>query len=345
MMNRTFSSAISEKNCFDFLRFIFAFSVFCSHFCVSTGNNLIKWPISASMGVSGFFVISGFLIMKSYYRSSGLVDYGLKRIKRIFPAYMLTVVLCAFLFSFVSSLSFSDYFSSTTFYKYLFANLSFLNFIQPTLPGVFESNHLPYVNASLWTIKVELSLYAVVPLLVLFVKKKPIKLFVSVYILSFVFSWIMTYFSNKFDNSLLLLLRRQFLGQIIYFISGVILLFYFDQIKTQTKWLVPVSILVVVLKYYFSFLLLDLFYPFCFTVLIIWFAYYFKKLSIFSKYGDCSYGFYLFHFPVIQLFIHFGWLKQNPVLLFVVCFCVILSLSYLSWHLLEKKFLKRRFSK
>ena len=164
-----FSPNISLPNSFDFFRLLFAFSVFVGHFGVLTSYNTLWFPISPSMGVGGFFIISGFLITRSYYKSKNLLDYSLKRIRRIVPAYMLIVLVCAVFLSFLSSLPLQEYFSNKIFFKYLIANISFLNFIQPTLPEVFTHNLLPYVNGSLWTIKVEICLYAFVPVLVLFI--------------------------------------------------------------------------------------------------------------------------------------------------------------------------------
>ena len=111
-----FSPNISGHNSFDFLRLLFAFSVFIAHFGGLTSNK-IYFPISASMAVSGFFIISGFLITRSFYRSKNLLDYSLKRIRRVFPAYMLVVVVFAVLLSAVSLLSFQDYFTSKTFFN------------------------------------------------------------------------------------------------------------------------------------------------------------------------------------------------------------------------------------
>ena len=335
-----FSPDISQANSFDFFRLLFAFSVFVAHFDVLTYNTF-WFPISAGMGVSGFFIISGFFITRSYYRSKNLGDYTAKRIRRIVPAYMLIVVVCAVLLSLLSSLSLQEYFSNKDFFRYLAANISFLNFIQPTLPDVFTNNPLPYVNGALWTIKVEICLYACVPILALFIKKKPAFLFVFLYIFSFFFVLYMNFLAEKTGNNLYEILSRQFLGQIRFFISGVALLFYFDWLKQNKKWLLPISIIIIISRYFVSFQAIDLFYPIAFAVTIILFAYIFSGLKILTRFGDYSYGLYLFHFPVIQIITHFGWLKNSPALLFLLCFGVTFLLSCLSWHFLEKRVLKR----
>jgi hypothetical protein len=85
-----------------------------------------------------FFVVSGFLIARSYESSSSLKSYISKRIRRIVPAYLLVVFLCAILLSLVSTYSFREYFSNTQVYKYLFWNSIFLNFKAPWLPEFSE---------------------------------------------------------------------------------------------------------------------------------------------------------------------------------------------------------------
>jgi peptidoglycan/LPS O-acetylase OafA/YrhL len=338
----SFSPNISKENGFDVLRLFFAFSVFIGHFGVLTPVH-IYWPVSPSMGVAGFFIISGFLITRSYYRSSGFWDYAVKRIRRIVPAYFFIVIASALLLSFVSSLSLQEYFTSKDFYQYLAANLSFLNFIQPTLPGVFTDNLLPFVNGSLWTIKVELALYTFLPFLALFLKRKIGFVLFGTYMFSLLFYYFMSYLHDSSNNALYLILRRQFLGQIRFFVAGVIVLFYFDFIiERNIKWFLYPSVFIFLLRYVVQSWIIDCLFPLSFAVLIIWFAYYFGKLSVLSRYGDFSYGFYLFHFPIIQVFVHSGWFKENPVLLLLACFGSILLLSCLSWHLLEKHILKRK---
>jgi peptidoglycan/LPS O-acetylase OafA/YrhL len=335
-----FSPEVAKRNGFDFLRLFFAFSVFMAHFG-ELASVAVWWPVSSAMGVAGFFIISGFLITRSYYRSAGLRDYCRKRIRRIVPAYVLVVVACALLLSLAGTLPVQEYFTDGRFYKYLVANLSFMNFLQPALPGVFTDQP---VNGALWTIKVELALYAVVPLLALFLRKRPALILGAVYVLSCLFDRGMSLLYESSGNELYLILERQFLGQIRFFVAGIFLLFYFDFItKRHIRWLLPVAAVIFLLRYFFTgHWVIEALYPIAFAILIVSFAFHFGKLAAVSRYGDFSYGFYLYHFPVLQLFLGVDWLKNHPVCLFPVCFCTVSGLACLSWHLLEKPILRRR---
>lgn len=113
------------------------------------------------LAVDVFFIISGFWITISLFRSSSIKEYCIKRITKIFPMYLIVIVSFSMLFFYFSDLSFSEYFASSDFWKYLLWNVLTLNFIQPSLPNVF--NNVP-VNGSLWTIKVEIGFYILLPI-------------------------------------------------------------------------------------------------------------------------------------------------------------------------------------
>ena len=162
LLNESSKELLKKGNCFDFLRYFFATSLIIVHFCTLTNSDQF-WFVSGTTRVKAFFIMSGFLVFYSYIKKENLKDYIKKRIRRILPPYLLVITLCVILGLFVTNMTIQDYVTSKETYKYLIANFSFLNFIQPTLPGVFESNPIQAVNGSLWTMKVEVMFYVSVP--------------------------------------------------------------------------------------------------------------------------------------------------------------------------------------
>ena len=153
------SGADFSRNNLDCLRLILASVVVLFHISLTNIPALaFDKYFSARFAVNTFFVISGLLIYRSYVRSSSVGSYFEKRVRRIYPAYFTVVVLAALALCPLSSLPVSQYFG-VGFWKYLGANLVFLNFLAPSLPGVFTSNSISAVNGALWTLKIEVAFY------------------------------------------------------------------------------------------------------------------------------------------------------------------------------------------
>jgi peptidoglycan/LPS O-acetylase OafA/YrhL len=119
--------------------------------------------------------------------------------------------------------------------KYLAANLTFLNFLHPTLPHVFSSQAIDAINGALWTLKIEVMFYATVPLIVyLFKRCGRMPVLITLYVLSFVYSWTTTQYAQSTGSSFWLLLSHQFPAQLDYFLSGALLYYYKPLFK---RWL------------------------------------------------------------------------------------------------------------
>lgn len=179
---------------------------------------------NTKLAISGFFVISGFLIAKSYEKNPSLIIYFWKRVKRIVPAYFTVIMFCAIFLWFVSQLSFSDYFSDVQFWKYLIANLSFQNYIEPCLPNVFEGNLICAVNGSLWTIKIEEGFYLSVPIFYWFLRTKKMNFWV-LNVLIYVFAIV---YYNYFNSIDLYVIAKQLPGAMAFFVSGIVLFKKFE---------------------------------------------------------------------------------------------------------------------
>ncbi len=320
------------KNNFDFLRVILAFIVFLGHLGTLSASKdlafLEKSPIE--IAVFGFFVVSGFLIARSYERSSSLKSYLKKRIKRIVPAYLLVVFLCAILLSLVSTYSLYDYFRNPQVYKYLFWNSLFLNFKALWLPGVFGNQA---VNGALWTLKIEMCYYFCVPLLFLLFGKNNKYRNISLIILYFLSLVYLNYFEelNKISIS------KQLPGSLCYFIAGMLIYFNFEKFIKHKHILFIIAIITVWID-----LILDikLFSPMMIGIIFLYITYSFKFLNNFGKYGDFTYGIYIFHFPIIRTFTTLGLFEHyNPFLMAFVCMLVVIIVGVCSWNFYEKRFL------
>lgn len=333
-------SQIENKNCFDFLRFFFAADIMLAHLSeLSQNKNLIFLSnyTNSFIGVSGFFVISGFLVSKSFTNTDSLKSYFIKRAKRILPAYFFVLILAVLFLSVFSTYSFIDYFINIDIIKYLIWNALFLNFVHPNLPGLFQDNLTTVVNGSLWTLKVEEGFYIILPIIFYLIKKtkKAFIVLLSIYFLSIVYTFFM--------NEIILkpVLARQLPGYMAYFATGIFLYLNFKYILEYKTPLLIIAIVSIYLTRMLE-LQIDFIYPAAFGIFVIIVAYSLPMLNNFGKYGDFTYGIYIFHFPIIQVFRQYDMFeKYNPILMTICIIVITLSFAIFSWFFVEKIFLDR----
>ena len=340
MINTLNNKQIEQTNCFDFLRFFLASQIVLYHLAVLSQNESLSFlgrMFNANLAVKGFFIISGFLVAKSYVNTATLKMYFVKRVKRILPAYLFVVFFAAIALFFASNLSFSNYFLNINFYKYIGWNSIFMNFMHPCLPNVFNNNLMCAVNGSLWTLKVEEGFYLFLPLifLIIFKVKRALLVLVVLYLLSFLYWYIFDFHFNK------PLLAKQFPGYLSYFCSGIFLFLYYEKLF-QRKWLyLCFAILAMLLTYKIN-VTLNIFYPISLGVIIIVSAYSIPILNNFGRYGDFTYGLYIYHFPIIQIFKQYDLFeKYNPFLMGFFVLVLTFIFAIFSWFFVEKRFLAR----
>ncbi|MDO8828420.1 acyltransferase [Methylophaga sp.] len=332
---------IPKNNNLDLLRFSFAFVVFlvhAYHLSDSASLSIFNTIFSAKMAVECFFVVSGFLIFMSYEHSSSLNRYFEKRARRIYPAYFSVVVICALFGSLLSTYSYSEYFFSSEFYRYLIANLVFLNFIQPSLPGVFSENSLAAVNGALWTLKIEVMFYLSVPVFVWLFRRIGLwQGLTFLYLTSFIYSFCMQLLIDQ-HGGIFVEIQRQLPGQLMFFIAGGALYYSFNFFQKNAT---PLLILAIAAYFVESFFETGLLYAASLGIFVVYFGFVFKYLGNFGKYGDFSYGIYILHFPILQTFISYQYFASYPYLAMISSVIAVMLTAYFMWHGVEKKMLNK----
>lgn len=338
--------SISHDNNMMVVRYYLSFCVLIAHTAVLTQLNL-PWIQRGTVDVGCFFAISGFLMFPSFQKRPTWKHYISRRARRILPPYFLIVILCAFSFVLISDLSWQEYFTNQSFWKYLAANLSFLNFIQPSLPGVFQGSEFynSAVNGSLWTMKGEWVCYLSVPFVFKMIKNKPkyggIILFLIV-IISILSRYYLSIHEEKTGNIIYGILAKQFGTLLVFFYIGTLVNYYYPLFLKYKWYIIVVDFFIIFLSDYIPFYNYIL-QPIVAGTLVIWFSMVGTWGKFLSKHDSVSYDIYLFHYPIIQLAIFFGLPKIVPpyiVLLIIVAISV--SLAFLSWNLIGKRFSKRK---
>lgn len=338
---------IDRNNNFDFLRCLAAVMVILSHSFALTGADnrelLVRltngqWTLGG-IAVAIFFMISGYLITQSYNNSVNISEFSIKRALRIFPGLIVVVVISSFVLGpIISTLPFREYLSHAQTYRYLL-HTSILFPIEYSLPGVFNSNIYPNaVNGSIWTIPYELICYAMVGLLGVFgflKKGKAISFLLLVCLVSFYF--LPSSILNVIKGDIII---SHMIELSIYFLTGVLFCLYRTKIKFNYVYLV----LSLVALFYCCFNGNFKFVFFLVGPYIVFFLAFNQKLRLysFSKYGDFSYGLYIYAFPVQQLIVYIFKNNIDPKTNFLIALPVTFVLAFMSWHLVEKRFIKKK---
>ena len=329
-----------RHNNFDLLRFLFAGTVMLVHAHVLSRRPelafLSDW-LSSELAVRAFFVVSGLLVFMSWDKTRNITRYAEKRLRRIYPAYFTVVAGCALLLCFASTVDTSTYFG-VDWAKYLASNLVFLNFLKPTLPGVFEGNTYHEVNGALWTLKIEVMFYVSVPLFAwLFDRVGKLRAIVVLYVLSALYAWGCAQFAASSGSAGWLILRRQLPGQLCYFMVGALWYYHYAFFERHAVKLAWAAAALGVLNRFVPIALLE---PLWLGTPVVFFGL-FRYAGNFGRYGDFSYGFYILHFPVLQTMVVLGVFAWSPFAALAIACAVVLTLAVLLWHLVEQPFLAR----
>lgn len=328
----------------DIARYAMAFLVLIGHFDVLTGSDVFINLTAESVG--GFFALSGFLMYPSFQKARNIRQYVGDRARRILPPYVFAVVLCALGLSFFSTFSAADYFSASGFRNYLAANLAFLNWLHPDLPGVFQGSEFvnDAVNGSLWTMKVEWCLYLSVPVMMWAIGRfrwNSIWAMVTVIAVSILYRLGFMLLYEQTGREIYEILGRQIFGQLSYFYCGMLVYFAREWFDRNRRQIFIVSLLLYIatrgVPYASVFAA-----PMLYSGIVLSFSMLRHTIPWVSRSNNISYNIYLLHYPAIQIAVYYGvdpacpWMPLAGV---VLATCL---LSIVSAVTVEKPFRKKR---
>lgn len=322
---------LPDQNNFDLVRFVLAMTVCLVHVGQLPGiPELAAFAdceaLAKRVAVPAFFAVSGLLIMRSYERSRSLWSYLDKRARRIVPGYVIVVIGTAIALGPLSTAP--AFYFTHDWWAYIGANLATLNFLHPTLPGVFDTHWEAAVNGALWTIKIEIGFYLLVPLLSMARRRIGAwTMVLSIFLLSAV--WAMA-IPKPFAH--------QLPGQLQYFMVGAAFHYGWPWIQQR---LLPIAGAAVVLLLTHQVISIGLLYPIALgaAVLTISLA---PSLGNFGKHGDFSYGIYILHFPIVQSLIEFGIFQRSPWSGVAASIMLTVVGAMVLWHFVEAPLLGRR---
>jgi peptidoglycan/LPS O-acetylase OafA/YrhL len=332
-----------HRNNFGFLRLLFATLVIVSHSAELIDGNRSREPLTNLFGVltlgelavDGFFLISGYLVVQSFEHSGSTLNYLMKRIRRIYPGFLVAYFVCVFVIApwvgnDLATMSFGDL--ASVIRKALFLR-------EP--PKVYGFAGLPYppLNGAMWTIHEEFRCYLLVILFGL------IGIYRNKWILALMTTALLALMEMKFDPGFSEVIGDpysivRFLG--IFCVGS---LFYQLQNSIPYNTAIAAAVTVALAFCLYNSIIAESAFAVLGGYLLFWFALYLKStvLQTINGKDDISYGVYLYAWPVQNAIIFFFGIK-SPGTLTLLTLPLVYIIGYASWRFIERRFVRNKMT-
>ena len=329
-----------RRNNFDALRLLAASSVIFSHaFLLSQGRQdneplMVLTGGQSVLGVVGvfvFFIISGFLVTRSFETTASPARFVAKRALRIYPGLALCILLCTFVLgALLTALPPTSYLASGETWDFLLSNL-LLNVEHNSLPEVrftpFDIGHI--VDGPLWSLPCEIVMYAMVLVLGMLGLIR-VEVLAALLAVGIACLWFDTASSPYFLGTVLWLLG--------FFAAGM-LFHKLHRAHPPDRRLALLAALGLVASVPLG-CFLPLF-PLFGGYLVIYLALEPALPAIpAARFGDLSYGLYIYGWPVEQTLVYLTDGRLAWWQLFPLALAVSAVIAFCSWHLIEQPFLR-----
>jgi peptidoglycan/LPS O-acetylase OafA/YrhL len=285
-------------------------------------------------GVDGFFLISGYLITKSFVTSPDVLNYLFKRVARIYPAFLVATIVSIVVFAPLSGTQLSAL--GVRDWVHVVGNALTL---QPPSVQAFPGTHYPILNGAMWTIAYEFRCYLLIAILGLLgiLRHREFVLAGTAVALLMLAAKVPTPIpvSDIFYGN-----PPEAIRMTAAFLTGAVFYLYRDVILYRAGYAVFAA--VVLLASMFGPRLAEPILCVFGGYLIFWLALVARQ-SIFSRIttdNDISYGLYLYTWPIQSALVYFR-PGISPWLMFAVSLLLAAACGYLSWILLERRIQRR----
>lgn len=326
-----------RKNSLNAIRLLLATSVIVSH----------SWPLGGygedpgigdqdlgDWAVAGFFAISGYLITMSRVGIKSLKDYLWRRFLRIYPGFLVCMLVVAFGFASGSVLIFqAGHYEISSGAGYVINNMALL-VRQAGVSGTLESSPFPDAwNGALWTLFYEFLCYIAVGLLV---SVMPRRFFGKALAAAFVACTLVTCYHLFAGADLPQIVER--VARLGAFFSAGALLFNYRERIPHTPALVAASVALLLLTIVTGTFQALAGLPIAYLMMSLGILLPLEKVG---ARNDISYGMYIYAFPVQQMLALAFRDSAVPVWVFVIAAIgVTIPLAWASWLLVERPVMK-----
>ena len=342
-------NASLRRNNLDFLRFFLASLVIFSHsFALLSGTDdteplmrLTRGQIcSGAFAVDAFFIISGFLITHSWIRGRGPLDFARKRAARIYPGFIAAMLFLAFVVAPMASPDPYGSFAPGPLRNLLFGSITLRGY---GYRGAFLGNPWRAINGSLWSISYEVWCYVGVAMLGMIGLLRTRRFVLSLFVVSLLCSVLYAALHLRLGGKILGVIFGSpglWARLLPYYLAGVVFYLFRDLIPCRA-WLASAAAVVLGIAVFVPYGM-TVAVPIAGTYLLFWFAFNPAiPLQGWAKYGDFSYGIYLYAFPIQQLLIH--WFSPlKPMGLLALSLPLSIGFGIGSYHFVEKRFISRK---
>lgn len=326
----------SRDNNFDLLRLLAAWAVLVSHSFALVGEPEPLHQMNTTLGNLGvliFFGVSGLLITRSWQRDPSPRDFWTKRALRLLPALAVVATVTAFVIGPIfTSNPLSQYFLSAETWTYPFRIVGMFPF-GAGLPGVFNDNlYGGTVNGPLWSLPVEVFAYAMIAVMGLIGLLRNNTVVTVVTVLALAWAAVWASYMPPAVGAIYVLAA---------FAVGAAAHAHRDRIPLS--WGVAVGLLVLcVVSGFGPTSVRVVTWSVAVPYLCYWFALAVPAIrSPLTRWGDASYGMYIWAFPVQQGIVStLG--DISPWAVIALATPIVYLLAQLSWHLVEGPALRRK---